>query len=357
MLKKLTIEDFTVFGKAEFEFGMLNVIHGENATGKTHLLKLGYLLQRLGVQSHAYREVGAGEPPPARPWDEVWLLKAAELVRSAFGPRGNLGDLIRWDAQKAVVRGWSEAGSAVGFALSAPARLQPVPEQLAFAPDGSWFSPAVYLPASDVLSRDPSSEDLTARYHLREDTLGYEVLRLVKLPLLKELSPRIREIVEALSATVSGRPAVDDQGGVYFEHANGHRVGAPLAAQGHLKAAALALLLQRVELVGGSLFWDEPEANLNPVLLKHIAKALIDLAAAGVQVFIATHSLFLTRELDIFVANHPGKVNARFFGLSREGDGVAVHQGADLADAGDLAILDEELKQATEYVNLSWEGK
>ena len=43
MLKQLKIENFTVFAKADFEFAAgLNVIVGENGTGKTHVFKLAY---------------------------------------------------------------------------------------------------------------------------------------------------------------------------------------------------------------------------------------------------------------------------------------------------------------------------
>ena len=47
MLKTLKIKNFTVFGDVAFEFSPgLNVIVGENGTGKTHVLKLGYLCSR-----------------------------------------------------------------------------------------------------------------------------------------------------------------------------------------------------------------------------------------------------------------------------------------------------------------------
>jgi recombinational DNA repair ATPase RecF len=43
MFKSLTIKNFTVFAEVKIEFSPgLNVIIGDNATGKTHLLKLGY---------------------------------------------------------------------------------------------------------------------------------------------------------------------------------------------------------------------------------------------------------------------------------------------------------------------------
>jgi DNA repair ATPase RecN len=44
MLKTLSIKNFTVFSDVALAFSPgLNVIVGENGTGKTHLLKLGYL--------------------------------------------------------------------------------------------------------------------------------------------------------------------------------------------------------------------------------------------------------------------------------------------------------------------------
>ncbi|MEN8216627.1 MAG: AAA family ATPase [Pseudomonadota bacterium] len=43
MLNSLDIKNFTVFADAKIEFSPgLNVLIGDNATGKSHLLKLGY---------------------------------------------------------------------------------------------------------------------------------------------------------------------------------------------------------------------------------------------------------------------------------------------------------------------------
>ncbi len=38
---------------------------------------------------------------------------------------------------------------------------------------------------------------------------------------------------------------------------------------------------------------DEPESNLNPGLIREVAKAILGVRKAGVQVLVATHSLFL----------------------------------------------------------------
>ena len=42
-IKKLTLENFTVFEKADIEFSSgINILIGENGTGKTHIMKALY---------------------------------------------------------------------------------------------------------------------------------------------------------------------------------------------------------------------------------------------------------------------------------------------------------------------------
>ena len=99
----------------------------------------------------------------------------------------------------------------------------------------------------------------------------------------------------------------------------------------------------------GYLFWDEPEANLNPKLVKLIVQTILDISQSGIQVFIATHSLFLLRELYILQQSKE-TVDARFFGLHLKDDGVEVHQGETMDDIGDISALDEELSQSDRYL-------
>lgn len=97
-----------------------------------------------------------------------------------------------------------------------------------------------------------------------------------------------------------------------------------------------------------TLFWDEPEANLNPALLKDMAVILTDLAQAGFQIILATHSLFLMRELHILAQQK--KKPVRYFGLykSEEGD-VRVERQDDLMQLQHLVALDAELAQTFDF--------
>ena len=51
MLKKLHLNNFTAFGESKLNFSSgLNVIVGENGSGKTHLLKLPYAAMALSAE-------------------------------------------------------------------------------------------------------------------------------------------------------------------------------------------------------------------------------------------------------------------------------------------------------------------
>ncbi len=93
--------------------------------------------------------------------------------------------------------------------------------------------------------------------------------------------------------------------------------------------------------------------------MKLLAEALHALADAGVQVVLATHSLFLLRELEILQmgAARDGSNHApnRYFGLGRKSkDGpVSMTQSTDIADIEPLVLLDESLQQSERYMEAS----
>lgn len=46
---------------------------------------------------------------------------------------------------------------------------------------------------------------------------------------------------------------------------------------------------------GSVLFWDEPEANINPTYLSIIVELLYELQRDGVQIFVSTHDYMLAK--------------------------------------------------------------
>lgn len=73
-----------------------------------------------------------------------------------------------------------------------------------------------------------------------------------------------------------------------------------LVAEGLRKIALLWQLIKNGTLENGSvLFWDEPEANINPKYIPVLAELLIMLESEGVQIFVSTHDYFLSKYIEV----------------------------------------------------------
>jgi len=357
MITKMHVKNFTVFEDETFEFGRnLNVIVGVNGTGKTHLLKLAYLFARLGWEAHSDGQYRGGSPPAERPWEEVFAVRASDDLRGLFMARSER-ELTRWGAAVAEVCAWAEADG-IGFALRSGGTVETmIHSDFSYPPPNAWLDgETVLVPASDVLSRDPGLRPVLKRYAVREEQTTEALLDIVQgAPLKREhVRPELRQIVTEMHARMGGKPEVDPDGNVFIVTDEGHRVAASMAAQGHLRLATIALLLTRLTLDAGSVIcWDEPEANMNPALMTAACKAILDFARAGIQMFVATHSLFMLRELHMLTKSpvYEG-LDTRYVGLHRTDSGVHVTQGREDVDLGELAMLDEELRQSDRYMDL-----
>ena len=110
-----------------------------------------------------------------------------------------------------------------------------------------------------------------------------------------------------------------------------------MLAEGWRKLGLLWLLIRNGTLQNGSvLFWDEPEANLNPKMFKTVMSVLLELQRAGVQVFFATHDYVMLKELDLQMTEED---QVAFHSLYRDETGeIACHTTARYLDIHPNAI-------------------
>lgn len=105
---------------------------------------------------------------------------------------------------------------------------------------------------------------------------------------------------------------------------------APLVAEGHRKLAMLAHLVMNGALTNnGFLFWDEPEASMNPQLAPLTSQTVFGLSQLGVQVFLATHDYAVSSELSLAAERDQHAIT--FFGLRRDAHGVIAEHAETLA--------------------------
>jgi ABC-type lipoprotein export system ATPase subunit len=345
MINRLHLRNLTVFPDANLEFaGGLNVILGENGTGKTHILKSAY--SALCACARAARNNSEENPTKAH------LQRAiADKLVGVFRP-DKLGRLARRQPGRSHCKLCctftedNELKCSFNTASKKEVAIERLPSE--------WLDKLpVYLPTRELLTISPGFVSLYETTHLPFEETWKDTCSRLGAPLAKgPRESRIRQLLEPLERAMDGYVDVDSAGRFYLVSGAGN-LEVHLVAEGLRKLAMIARLIATGQLIDkGCLFWDEPDANLNPRIIKLVAQTILHLCGNGIQVFVATHSLFLMRELDILLRTPDFHgTSARFFGLESGDDGVEVHQGKTIDDVGDIASLDEELMQSDRFLD------
>lgn len=345
MLKSLHIENLTVFPKADFTFGKnLNVIIGENGSGKSHVLKAAYCAITVSAK-------GAKDSASEAPTKAFLATAIADKLRNVFKP-DELGRLSRRRQGHTTCRIkyiFNPSKLDLEFYFSTSNKTEVVVTKV---PTDWAEKPPVFLPTRELLTISPGFVSLYETTHLSFEETWRDTCILLGAPLAKgPREHRIKELLVPLEGAMGGSVDLDKSGRFYLKLPSGN-MEMHLVAEGLRKLATVARLIATGSLLDkGYLFWDEPEANLNPKIIKTVARTILQIAASGIQVFIATHSLFLLRELHT-LQKQDEKLVTRCFGLHIGEDGaVSVQQGKTMDDVGSIAALDEDLQQTERYVD------
>lgn len=354
MLRSLKIKNFTVFSKAEFDFSPgLNVIIGANGSGKSHLLKLGYSCSWV---SHLLNQA----PNWGSTKQDIQKIIADKLVK-IFRPDslGRLAQRGKGRSRAEVQTGFENFLGDVSFSFSTNSKSEVT---LNAIPTHRRAAPTIFFPTKEVISMYPGFASLYRDYHIEIDETYYDLCLALDRPLLR--GPRYEKtkaLLEPLEQILGG--TVKNENGRFILRLPGEgNMEMPLVAEGMRKLASVAYLIANGSLMDQStLFWDEPETNLNPLLIAKLAEILIRMVQQGTQVIIATHSLFLMKELDLQLRfenekynssyHHPFPIDlpVRFFALSAGDTGVDVQAGSSIEDIAPITALDAEIEQAERY--------
>lgn len=351
MLKRLKLQHFTVFPEADLQFAPgLNVIVGENGCGKTHLLKVAYCLHSAGM-ADPRKATSNAAPEPTK----AHLQRAyADKLVNVFRPEelGRLASRIQGRKRCQINVQYTAAAlnAAISFATSSKTEAQ-----VDDAPRDWQEKSPVYLPTRELLTIYPNFVAVYENHYLELEETWRDTCVLLGGALVRGARERkVGALLEPLESALAGKVVLESNGRFYLSLPGQGRMEMPLVAEGLRKFAMLARLIANGKLLDkGTLFWDEPEANLNPKLIKIVARVILDLSLQGIQIIIATHSLFLLREIEIAAHSEKfKKLPKRFFALRREDNAVIVEQGDDPAELQTLVLLDEELAQSDRYLAL-----
>ena len=345
MLKSLEVRNFTAFPEARLDFAKgLNVIVGENGTGKTHLLKLPYAAMAMSAEEGRRRN----GRPPTKAFLETRL---AEKLVGVFRPErlGRLALRRRGRNRCEVKLKFHRPKTSLTFSFATQSKSEVAVDRTPKA----WCDHApVFLPTRELLTIYPGFVALYETHHVEFEETWRDTCLLLGRPTVR--GPRgktVGPLLAPLEEQIGGRVIMEDNDRFYLRPTGAGNMEMPLVAEGWRKLAMLARLIATGSLLDkGCLFWDEPESNLNPKLIREVARAILRICGAGVQVIVVTHSLFLLREFEVLLEDEFKGVEQRYFALRRGDGAVEISQADEVGGVDPLILLDEELRQSDRFV-------
>lgn len=350
MLERLRIRNFTVFAESDFQFVRgLNVIVGTNGTGKTHVLKLCYVAEsaRFNISKQFTSDQLKSPIFSSTAWTGILRKSLLDVFLSS-----QIAPLIRWNAKdEAEVTIYFDDNEVLQFELTSAGEDEnrataSISTSTASTINVEAFRP-VFIPAKEILTLSwmlPGSEQLIAPIEKNYLDLLNQ-LRL--LPLRK---PESTQAIQILTDVLGGEVQEKDDK-YYLVNSDGRRTAISMLAEGLRKFGTLQKLLANGGLTKNTtLYWDEPEANLNPALLRKLAAILVELARQGFQIILATHSMGLLKEFHILSRQKDAKpLPIKYFGLNAEpGEATRIVTTDNFEYLPDVVALAEDLKQADE---------
>lgn len=375
MITQLQLNNFTAFTELAINFSPgINIIIGENGTGKTQLLKA--VLAMSGTEAQ-------GEQA-----DEKLARKLCRLYEPLSGKVGEL--------RRAGTRGDAQLAATFASGQTSTAKFNGSAEAVNITQHtASEVLPAIFIPTKEVLSlvRGLTAEqpDFPTIERIFDD--GYLDLarQLAKegandLNARVQIDPKFASIVPRLANLIGGQYLLENGRFVFepgryeeristsrtramhaqmyqdstewkFVPSSKHHLSSGMTAEGFRKIGVLQRLLSNGSLnpgTTGPLLWDEPESNLNPKLMRDLVQALLELARNGQQVILATHDYVLLKWFDLLMDKGKGD-HVIFHRLYRnEGEENVRHEGqSDYSIVGRSAIsntfaelYDEDVKRA-----------
>jgi AAA15 family ATPase/GTPase len=286
MLTKIRFENFTAFKKLDIDLSNgINIFIGENGTGKTHILKALYSSCDITKSKKSF----------------------SEKINDVFYPANKqIGRLTK--RSKVSTGGFVEIKRKLSTNQDATIRLTITNHTL--TPDKAritgntklWneeLAASVFIPVKDMMSNAPGFRSLYATRSIHFEEVYSDVIDRAFLPPLRGAMDKDRvKLLDILQKSMDGK-VVSKNEEFYLKNKQGE-LEFTLLAEGYRKLGLLWLLIQNGTLLMGSvLFWDEPETNLNPVLMRTVVSILIELQRIGVQIFISTHDYVLLKEFDL----------------------------------------------------------
>ena len=198
---------------------------------------------------------------------------------------------------------------------------------------------ALFIPAKDMLTHSKGFPALVRQKSKEmpfDDTL-MDIIDKALVPVNDNIPDIALEIIPILERITGGKVEVENS--EFYILRNGKKIKFSTEAEGIKKIGLLWRLLMNESINKDTvLFWDEPEANINPRIIPSLVEIILELSRRGVQVFIATHDYIFAKYVEVKMKEDD---NVLFHSLHHTDNGVKCETESRFSFLDNNSILKE----------------
>lgn len=300
-LTKIEANNFTVFENIEISFNKgLNVLVGENGMGKTHIMKLAYAACQASKHDVSFSQ------------------KTTMLFRPDQSSIGRLVNRNKNGNNTAKVSVESDIAR-IGMSFTTKTKKW----DAEIKTEEKWKKQmsdltSVFIPSKEILSNAWNLDAAVKMGNVEFDDTYMDIIAAAKIDISRDVDSASRKkYLNILQRIIDGKVTLYEDR-FYLKPGTQAKLESNLVAEGLMKIALLWQLIKNGTLEKGSvLFWDEPEANINPKYIPVLVDLLIMLESEGVQIFISTHDYFLSKYIEV---KRKKDSNIQYISLYKDGN-------------------------------------
>lgn len=339
-LTKIELNNMTVFHALAVEFNPgVNVFLGENGVGKTHIMKL------------LYAACQAKKSEVTFPYKTVMVFRPDDSNIGRLVSRG-----IPGESGASVKVSSNDANIAMKFSSKTQKYDAEVTGKAAWEKQMADLS-SVFIPAKEILSNAWNLSNAVRQGNIIFDDTYLDIIAAaeVNVAVDRDDNSRKKKYLDELKKISRGSVTVRQEH-FYLKRGNQAKLEFNLVAEGLRKVALLWQLIKNGTLEKGTvLFWDEPEANINPKFIPELVKILLMLQEDGVQVFISTHDYFLAKYFDVLKGARDAVQYHSFYKMAEKGgkEQICVEQASDFKRLEHNTIMETFRKLYEDEIGVS----
>lgn len=319
-IESIELRNFTVFENFKVDFLKgINIVIGENGTGKTQLLKAIYADIQISKSknikdiSRYFKYVNNNNFFLAQLKPLFLELKVSQIDNCS---------------EKCGIAVYEEKSTTSEFLGSSYYEISYPSKEIK----------STFIPAKDMLTHSKGLVSMADKFNeFPFDKTLIDIIKIAQQWQLKEPPKIALKILPILEKMMDGTVVIENEE-FYVKKNNGEMVNFSVEAEGLKKIGLLWQLLMNENITEDSiLLWDEPEANINPKFIPDLVEILIELQRNGVQIFLTTHDYIFAKYFEVKRSKNDEII---YYSLYKTNDGVKCENNINFKNLKNNTIMD-----------------